>query len=227
MLLDTNAPSRHSTPEIAFPTAQSGGTVPTPRTDGRPPRPPHAQRAIHAPLKTGLEYVLALILLVVLAPVILLTALLVRATSRGPAFYLQTRVGKGGRLFRIYKLRTMTNERGPDGQLLPDEQRLVGVGRLIRRASLDELPQLLNVVRGEMSLVGPRPDVLPLARYPIWQRDRFAVLPGITGLWQVSGKNATTFSEMVQLDIAYIHRRSMWLDLVILAETIPSLLFGQ
>jgi lipopolysaccharide/colanic/teichoic acid biosynthesis glycosyltransferase len=110
---------------------------------------------------------------------------------------------------------------------LDGELPIIPGGRLLRKYGLDELPQLINVLRGEMSLVGPRPDVLPLSSYQTWQLDRFKVLPGITGLWQVSGKNHTTFSEMMQLDIAYIERRSVWFDLLIIAQTIPALVLGQ
>jgi lipopolysaccharide/colanic/teichoic acid biosynthesis glycosyltransferase len=108
-----------------------------------------------------------------------------------------------------------------DGELA-----IIRGGAMLRKLGLDELPQLINVLKGEMSLVGPRPDVLPMESYQSWQRDRFHVLPGITGLWQVSGKNHTTFSQMIRLDIAYVRQRSPWLDLVILLKTIPAVLWS-
>jgi lipopolysaccharide/colanic/teichoic acid biosynthesis glycosyltransferase len=186
---------------------------------------------------TGLGLLLAL-------PVLLVVWLLVRTTSRGPAFFRQERVGLDGRPFVLLKFRSMydgADERthkeyvtrllrghvAPEDGLykLMDDDRVTPVGRFIRRFSLDELPQLLNVVRGDMSLVGPRP-ALPweVEMFPAWARSRFDVRPGITGLWQVSGRNRLTMLAGLELDVEYVSRRSLALDLLILLRTLPAVL---
>ena len=172
-------------------------------------------------------------------PVLLLTALLIRCSSKGPIFYRQKRVGLGGYPFEILKFRTMyvrdsaTEEHRNyvaglrDGVLKKpsNESRLIPFGQTLRRWSIDELPQLWNIIRGDMSLVGPRPDVLQLSDYEdSWERQRFNVLPGLTGLWQVSGKNRLTFQEMISLDNQYVERLSWRLDLYILLKTVPAVL---
>jgi lipopolysaccharide/colanic/teichoic acid biosynthesis glycosyltransferase len=175
--------------------------------------------------------------LLLLAPLLIGAAVAVKATSRGPVFFRQERIGRGGTPFTMLKFRSMVvgadamvddllAESDGNGVLFKKkvDPRVTAVGRFLRRYSIDELPQLLNVLRGEMSLVGPRPDVLPLAKYQVWQRRRFDVEPGITGLWQVSGKNHTTFTTMIRLDIAYVRRRSFWLDVSILLRTIAAVL---
>lgn len=188
-----------------------------------------------------MDLVGATVALVVLMPLFAVIAVLVKLGSDGPVFFCQSRYGLNGKPFTIWKFRTLKSsassaqhqlhvtdllERDAELTKLDGELPLVPAGSLLRKYGFDELPQLFNVLRGEMSLVGPRPDVLPPASYHSWQRDRFMVLPGITGLWQVSGKNHTTFSRMIQLDIAYIRRRSPWFDLLIIVQTIPSLLFS-
>jgi lipopolysaccharide/colanic/teichoic acid biosynthesis glycosyltransferase len=159
-------------------------------------------------------------------------ALAIRIDSPGPIFFRQERTGRHGRRFRMYKFRTMvTNAEelkaslehlsivpAPDFKLL-DDPRITRVGRFLRRTSLDELPQLLNVIRGEMSLVGPRPTSFAPSTYDLWHTERLEVLPGVTGLWQVIGRNEATFDERLRLDIAYIDRMSFPLDLWILART--------
>ena len=149
-----------------------------------------------------------------------------------PAFFTQIRTGKGGRPFRMYKFRTMVknaeelkkhlehlNElRWPDFKIKNDP-RITRMGRFLRRTSLDELPQLFNVLRGEMSLVGPRPTSFSAATYALWQTERLDVLPGVTGLWQIFGRASTDFDERLRMDIAYIERRCLWLDVQILART--------
>lgn len=177
-------------------------------------------------------------------------AMLIRLDSPGPVLFRQARVGRGGREFEMFKFRTMSDGNcsdahrdyvrrmicGDDGSLrnrdgahkLEDDPRITRVGRWLRKTSLDELPQLLNVFKGDMSLVGPRP---PLAYevevYSPRHRRRLDAVPGITGLWQVSGRNRTTFEEMVDLDIAYIDSWSLMLDLRILAKTVPEVLGGK
>ncbi|MGC8866334.1 MAG: sugar transferase, partial [Bacteroidales bacterium] len=141
--------------------------------------------------------------------------------NRGKVFFLQDRPGKNGKIFKIIKFKTMNDRRSEDGQLLPDAQRITKVGKIIRSLSLDELPQLLNVVRGEMSLVGPRP-LLPkyLPLYNPHQARRHEVHPGITGWTQVNGRNALTWKEKFELDVWYIDNMSFFLDIKILMLTI-------
>jgi lipopolysaccharide/colanic/teichoic acid biosynthesis glycosyltransferase len=171
-------------------------------------------------LKRVFDFSLALILCVLFSPIFIITYLLVRIKLGSPVFFTQERPGLGGKMFKIYKFRTMTNEQGEDGELLPDEKRLKGVGKTIRRLSLDELPQLLNVLKGEMSFVGPRPllpEYLPL--YNARQATRHSVLPGITGLAQVMGRNAISWDEKLEWDAKYAEQISFWLDMKILALT--------
>jgi lipopolysaccharide/colanic/teichoic acid biosynthesis glycosyltransferase len=165
-------------------------------------------------------------------------AVLIKLDSSGPAFYQQVRVGKDGRPFRLLKFRSMRQDAdllladleqlnevsGPMFKIRRDP-RVTRVGAFIRRYSLDELPQLINVMRGEMSLVGPRPP-LPseVERYEDWQLARLRALPGITGLWQVTGRSEVTFDDMVRLDLQYIRNRSIALDLEIMLRTIPAVL---
>jgi lipopolysaccharide/colanic/teichoic acid biosynthesis glycosyltransferase len=168
-------------------------------------------------------------------------ALVVICGSRGPVFFRQRRVGYKGREFNCYKFRTMQvdaevgTHRDHFRHLMDTDvpmtkldarrdPRLVPLGSLLRVTGLDELPQLINVVRGEMSLVGPRPCIpYEYEAYQPWQRRRFDAVPGLTGLWQVSGKNRTTFNKMIRLDIAYSERMSLWLDLKIILKTLPAL----
>ena len=192
-------------------------------------------------VRRGVDVVGAVAMLVLGAPILGLVALAIRLDSPGPIVFRQTRVGVGGKRFEIYKFRSMRegseaeleqlrelNE--ADGPLfkIHDDPRLTRTGRFLRRASLDELPQLWNVLRGEMSLVGPRP-ALPaeVSRYMEWHKRRLEVRPGMTGLWQVSGRSLLSFDEGVLLDIYYIENWSLWLDFKILLRTIPQALFGN
>ncbi|MCX7608536.1 MAG: sugar transferase [Anaerolineales bacterium] len=166
------------------------------------------------------DFFVALLLLIVLAPLLLLIALLVRIKHGSPVIFRQQRAGYKGRPFWIYKFRTMTDRTGPDGHLLPDEERLTPLGRFLRSTSLDELPELINVLRGEMSLVGPRPlFVKYLERYSPEQMRRHDVVPGITGWAQVNGRNAISWPEKFALDLWYVDHWSFWLDLKILWMT--------
>ncbi|MDX9990512.1 MAG: sugar transferase [Anaerolineales bacterium] len=159
--------------------------------------------------------------LVLLSGLLLLLAGLVRVFHGAPILFEQTRPGYKGRLFRIYKFRTMNNARAADGSLLPDAERLTPLGRFLRATSLDELPELFNILRGEMSLVGPRPLLVQyLARYSPEQMRRHDVLPGITGWAQVHGRNALSWDEKFALDVWYVDHWSFWLDLKILALTL-------
>ena len=189
-------------------------------------------------LKRTFDLVGSVLLLVVLSPFLILISLAIKLTSRGPVLYRSQRPGIGGRPFRCLKFRTMAqgaehlqeeleahNESGGALFKIRQDPRVTTVGRLLRRFSLDELPQLLNVLKGEMSLVGPRP--LPerdYARLDDWHRKRYLVMPGMTGLWQVSGRSELDFDELVRLDFLYLERWSVWLDLSILLKTLPAVL---
>lgn len=172
-------------------------------------------------LKRAFDIVVAAALLVVLAPLMAMIALAVRIGLGRPVIFVQERPGKGGRVFRLYKFRTMRDARGPDGTPLPDAERLTGLGRFLRASSLDELPELWNVLRGDMSLVGPRPLLVEyLDRYSPRQARRHEVRPGITGLAQVGGRNLLGWDERLELDVRYVDERTFWLDLKILLLTL-------
>lgn len=155
----------------------------------------------------------------------LLCAAAIKATSRGPVLFRQDRVGLGARPFRIKKFRTMVDR--PDNPLFPDRDRITRVGRMLRRLSLDELPQLLNVATGEMSIVGPRPTLAyQVARYNDRQRRRLTVRPGVTGLAQVRGRNAMPWAERIELDLEYVRTQSPWRDVQILWWTLAAVIRG-
>jgi len=165
--------------------------------------------------------------LVVLAPVALALGALIRLKLGGPILFRQSRPGRDGQIFELIKFRTMSNARGADGELLPDEERLTPFGNRLRRLSLDELPTLWNVVRGEMSLVGPRPLLVQyLDRYTPEQRRRHDVAPGITGWAQINGRNALEWEQKFELDLWYVEHQSLRTDLAILFRTISQVL-GQ
>lgn len=170
----------------------------------------------------------AFLLLLLFSPIIALCAILVRAQLGTPVFFTQERPGRNGKIFTIYKLRTMSNARDEKGELLPDSMRLCSIGSFMRKASLDELPQLYNVLRGEMSFVGPRP-LLPsyLPLYTRREQRRHDVLPGITGLAQVSGRNAISWEDKLRLDVEYVERMSFGLDCEILLRTIAKVFLRQ
>ena len=166
--------------------------------------------------------------LVLLSPLIAAVAVIVRTQIGSPIFFRQVRPGRNGEPFEIIKFRTMTNERAPDGELLPDEERMVGAGRRLRRWSLDELPELLSVLAGDMSLVGPRPLLMEyLPRYTSEQARRHEVRPGVTGLAQVSGRNDLPWESRFELDVWYVDNWSMWLDLKILGRTVGQVFTGR
>ena len=189
-------------------------------------------------VKRGFDLVVSLVVIVVGLPIWLLIALAIKLGSRGPVFFVDRRVGVGEKEFGMLKFRTMVcgadelqagledvNE--AEGALfkIRDDPRVTGVGRFLRRFSLDEIPQVVNVVKGEMSLVGPRP--LPLRDYRLledWHRTRYRVLPGMTGLWQISGRSGLSFDDLVRLDFTYLENWSIWLDISIIAKTIPAVL---
>ena len=166
--------------------------------------------------------------LLLLSPVLVVSAVAVRAKMGSPVLFRHPRAGKGGRTFVMYKLRTMTDARDANGKPLPDEERMTPTGMFLRRFSLDELPQLLNVLKGDMSLVGPRPllpEYVPL--YSPEQRRRLDVLPGITGWAQINGRNALSWEQKFALDIWYVDNRSFGLDIRILFRTVASVITGR
>ena len=172
-------------------------------------------------MKRLLDLVVASIAMVLLLPLLLLVTVAVRVAIGSPVLFRQRRPGLNGRPFELLKFRTMTDAVDADGRLLPDEQRLDRVGAILREFSLDELPELLNVIKGEMSLVGPRPLLMQyLDRYTPFQARRHEVKPGITGWAQINGRNATSWDERFALDIWYVDHRSLGLDLKILLTTI-------
>lgn len=176
-------------------------------------------------IKRAVDVTVASVGLVVLSPIGAVVALVVATTMGRPVLFRQERPGRGGRLFRLVKFRTMRESFDESGQPLPDPARLTRVGRWLRRTSLDELPELWNVLIGDMSLVGPRPllvEYLPF--YTAEQARRHEVRPGITGLAAVSGRNALSWEERFALDVRYVNHRSLWLDLKILARTLGKVL---
>ena len=172
-------------------------------------------------LKRLLDIVVSVILLVVLSPLIAVLAILVRLKLGKPVLFKQERPGLHGRLFNLYKFRTMRDLVDRDGRSLPDEDRLTPFGRFLRSSSLDELPEFFNVLKGEMSLVGPRPLLVAyLERYTPEQARRHAALPGITGWAQVNGRNALSWEDKFRLDVWYVDHQSFWLDIKILLMTL-------
>jgi len=183
------------------------------------------QKGLSLLLKKTVDRAVALGVLVAAAPILGAATLATRATIGSPALFTQVRPGLHGRPFKIYKLRTMSNARGANGALLPDEARLTRLGRFLRSTSIDELPQMWNVLKGELSLVGPRPllmEYLPL--YSREQARRHDVMPGITGWAQVNGRNALTWEQKFSLDVWYVDNWSLWLDMRIVAKTIRRVL---
>lgn len=172
-------------------------------------------------MKRCFDLVVAAGALVGLAPLLLLLALVVRVKLGSPVLFRQPRPGRDGRIFTLVKFRTMTDARDPAGQLRPDAERLTRFGRALRATSLDELPELWNVLRGDMSLVGPRPLLVSyLERYTPRQARRHDVRPGLTGWAQIHGRNRTTWEDRLELDVWYVEHRTFWLDLRILLRTV-------
>jgi lipopolysaccharide/colanic/teichoic acid biosynthesis glycosyltransferase len=192
--------------------------------------------------KTILDLTCILLSMPLWLPVVLFLVFWIKLASPGPVFFRQERIGHGGKRFMILKFRTMkvnvetrTHERHLEQLINADipmtkldaagDPRIIPGGRFLRATGLDELPQLFNVLRGEMSLVGPRPCTPhEFKSYQVWQRERVSARPGLTGFWQVNGKNRTTFTEMIKLDIFYTKNLSLWLDLMIMLKTLPALM---
>ena len=191
-------------------------------------------------VKRLMDIVLCLLVLPIVLPMIALCALAVRLDTPGAPLFSQKRTGRNGRRFRMYKLRTMVhnaeelkekyahlNELTWPDFMITNDPRVTRVGRFLRRSSLDELPQIINVLRGDMSLVGPRPTSFPAETYSLWHTARLEVQPGLTGLWQVSGRKSIDFDDRLRLDIAYIRNRSLWLDVVLLGRTVGAVFEGR
>lgn len=194
-------------------------------------------RPVYELAKRVLDVVACLALLPIALPLIALCAGLVWLESPGKVLFRQTRTGKGGRRFRMFKIRTMVanaeelkekyrhlNELSWPDFKISNDPRVTRVGRFLRRTSLDELPQILNVLLGDMSLVGPRPTSFSADTYQSWHHERLAVIPGITGLWQIQGRADIDFDDRVRLDIQYVRTRSFWLDIKILFATVFAVL---
>ncbi|WP_438349488.1 sugar transferase [Paenibacillus sp. FA6] len=198
--------------------------------------------SLYSMLKRTIDIIGALVGLILLSPLIAFIVILIKwEDPSGSAFFYQTRVGKNERLFRMYKLRSMysdaeeklkdllhQNEISGAMFKMKEDPRVTKVGRFIRKMSIDELPQLFNVLRGEMSLVGPRPPLTrEVAEYTSYDKKRLSVIPGCTGLWQVSGRNNLCFKEMVDLDISYIEKRCIWFDIKIMFRTVKAVVGSQ
>ncbi|MBM4432138.1 MAG: sugar transferase [Chloroflexi bacterium] len=199
--------------------------------------------------KRAFDFLFAMLALLLLSPLMLIIALAIKVTSPGPAILVQERVGKGGRIFPFYKFRSMYNNpdrsvdinfardyiNGKQGAIAwngifkpANDRRVTSVGRFLRKASLDELPQLFNVLKGDMSIIGPRPSMpYEVDVYKPWHFARLEILPGVTGLAQVNGRSNLLFKDIVKIDIEYIERCSLMLDLSILCKTIPVVLSGH
>ena len=193
-------------------------------------------------IKRLIDIIAAILLLILLSPLFVVIMILIYQSSPGPVFYKQTRVGRWGKLFTMWKFRSMYPD--ADARLkemmaqnemtggvifkMKNDPRIIPVGRFIRKASIDELPQLWNVLKGDMSLVGPRP-ALPseVNQYSLQDRQRLEVIPGITCIWQVSGRSDIPFPQQVQLDVQYIQSQSVWLDIKLLLQTIPAVLLSR
>lgn len=206
---------------------------------------PRVNNTVNILMKRFFDVVAAGLGIIFLSPIFLSIALMVKLSSKGPILFYQTRIGRNGRAFQMYKFRSMyvsndddeerkkmmiefMNKDGETGQKIINTKRVTKIGQILRKTSLDELPQLFNVIKGEMSLVGPRP-CLPYEyeNYAEWQKRRLSVIPGCTGVWQVTGRSSVSFKDSVVLDLYYINNMSPWLDLQILLKTIPVILFAR
>jgi len=177
-------------------------------------------------IKRFIDFTIALVLLFILSPLLLIIALIIRLKLGSPVIFSQERPGLNGRIFKMYKFRTMKNSFDKNGDPLPDEQRMTRIGSILRSTSLDELPELINVLLGQMSLVGPRPllvEYLPL--YNQEQARRHEMRPGITGWAQINGRNSLSWEEKFQFDVWYVDNHSLWLDLKIVILTFKKVLW--
>lgn len=180
-------------------------------------------------IKRLLDFSIVLVALLIIWPILLIITIWLHFANKGAgAFFTQDRPGKGGKIFKVIKFKTMTDERNAEGNLLPDVERLTKVGRFVRSTSIDELPQLINVLKGDMSLIGPRP-LLPqyLPLYSPEQARRHEVRPGVTGWAQCHGRNAITWTEKFKLDVWYVDNISFWTDVKVIFITLKKVLFRE
>jgi len=210
---------------------------------------PQFNNRLYFNFKRIIDIIGSLLGLIIFLPLFLILALIIKISSEGPVFYIDERIGKNGKPFKFYKFRSMkiakdgdklrkemmvnfiktngTNNSNGDTKII-NEKRVTWIGKIIRKSSIDELPQLFNVLKGDMSLVGPRPCLkYELENFSEWQKKRLSVLPGCTGIWQVSGRCEVSFSDSVVLDLYYINNMSPWLDIQLILKTIPIMLFGR
>ncbi|QQS34912.1 MAG: sugar transferase [Ignavibacteriales bacterium] len=208
---------------------------------------PHYNNSLTLGMKRASDILASIIGLIILSPLFIMLTLIIKTTSAGPVFFSQTRIGRNGKPFKFYKFRSMTVCKGEDeermkkmlefmkngdsaaeGSKIINTNRITWIGKFIRKTSLDELPQLFNVVKGDMSLVGPRP-CLPYEyeNYDEWQKRRVSVIPGCTGVWQVWGRSSVSFKDSVVLDLYYINNMSPWFDLQLILQTIPTMFFSR
>ena len=179
--------------------------------------------------KRVFDFFISLIAIIVLSPILIIIIVWLHFANKGAgAFFLQERPGKDGKIFKVIKFKSMTDEKDAEGKLLPGEQRVTKIGKFLRKASIDELPQLFNVLKGDMALIGPRP-LMPryLKLYSPEQARRHEVRPGITGWAQVNGRNSITWTEKFKLDVWYVDHCSLWLDIKIIWKTIVNVLTGK
>lgn len=200
----------------------------------------------HLPTKRIFDILFSIFILILFSPLFLLIAVLIRLSSKGPAIYSHERIGRGGKPFRCYKFRTMyldaehrlqkllidhpeVKEEWQKSRKLKNDPRIISIGRFLRRTSLDELPQFWNALKGDLSIVGPRPVVEE--EMVLYFKDKapkiLSIRPGITGIWQVSGRSDTSYEKRIQLDEKYVDQRSFVLDLVLIAKTIPKMIFSK
>ena len=193
-------------------------------------------RKMNLAIKRCVDFLGSLIGLIILSPFLAITAILIKATSKGPVFFLQDRLGKDGKIFRIVKFRTMVEgaEKKGDGLFVygTDDNRITRIGKILRKTSLDEIPQLINVLKGDMSIVGPRPPVTyfpydGFEGYPDWAKKRFQMRPGITGLAQVKTRTTAPWDERIVIDNEYIEQFNVLLDLKIIFQTFAAVLGGK
>ncbi|QKX06862.1 sugar transferase [Aquimarina sp. TRL1] len=179
-------------------------------------------------VKRGIDFVFAFVLILLLFPVFLVVFILLSIANKGYPFFVQRRPGKGEKIFSIIKFRTMNNKKDAEGNLLPDKDRLTTIGKFVRKTSLDEIPQLFNVLKGDMSFIGPRPLLIRyLPYYHENERKRHTVLPGITGLAQVSGRNVLAWDKRLALDVTYVENISFLLDVKIIISTVVKVIASK
>lgn len=178
--------------------------------------------------KPILDFFIASLSLIILSPLLVVVAVLLTLVNKGNPFFFQNRPGKKEHIFKIVKFRTMSNEKDPNGDLLPDEERLTSIGKFVRKTSIDEIPQLINVIKGDMSLIGPRPllpEYLPL--YSNRQKKRHFVRPGITGWAQVNGRNSLSWEQKFEMDVWYVENLDFFLDIRIVFKTLKKVIISE